>query len=55
VNDAVADIVNPTSSFPLGDVVEINVGEITCCGVTELEALDGRDIPLAFVAVTVKS
>jgi hypothetical protein len=47
--------VNPTSSFPLGAVDAIRVGEITCCGVTWLDALDGADVPLILVAVTVKS
>ncbi len=45
--------VNPTSSFPLGAVDEISVGKITCCGVAALDALDGEDVPLVFVAVTV--
>ena len=52
---AVADIVKPTSSFPLGGVEEMSVGETTCCGVTEFEALDGEDVPLTFVDVTVNS
>lgn len=51
---AVEAKVNPTSSFPLGAVDAIRVGKITCCGVAALDALDGDDVPLVFVAVAVK-
>jgi hypothetical protein len=50
---AVALNVKPTSSFPLGAEDEISVGRITSCGVTWLEAVDGEEVPLIFVAVTV--
>ena len=52
---AVEAKVNPTSSFPFGAVDEMSVGAITCCGVTALDALEGADVPLILVAVTVKS
>ncbi len=46
--------VNPTPAFPVGIKELTSVGAMFGSGTTELDVVDAPEVPMAFVAVTVK-